>query len=54
MRNSDLTHLTWTYERELDKLQKTWGWEGVAPAVPPNAEDVIERVVKYGLGGKQW
>mmetsp|Transcript_24963 Transcript_24963/g.61513 ORF Transcript_24963/g.61513 Transcript_24963/m.61513 type:complete len:561 (-) Transcript_24963:17-1699(-) len=46
VRNSDLTHLTWTYERELSKLQAEWGWESVAPALPQNADDVIERIVR--------
>ena len=54
VRNSDLTHFTWTFERELSKLQSAWGWESVAPALPHNAEDVIERVVRHGLQSGQW
>ena len=29
VRNSDLKHLTWTYERELAKMKEKWGWNGV-------------------------
>lgn len=44
-RNADLTHLTWTYERELIKLQKKWGWSGVAPELPRENDRIIERVL---------
>ena len=46
VRNADLTHLTWTYERELGKLQKKYGWTGVAPELPANKDRVIERVLR--------
>ena len=38
VRNSDLKHLTWTYERELLKLQEKFDWVGVAPVLPEEAE----------------
>jgi hypothetical protein len=46
VRNSDLTHLTWTYERELSKLQKKWGWSGVAPELPAEKDRIMERVLR--------
>ena len=55
VRNSDLTHLTWTYERELSKLQEKWGWEGVAPVLPNAIDDtLVEEVVENGLAGERW
>lgn len=55
VRNSDLTHLTWTYERELSKMQKKWGWEGVAPVLPDAIDDMlVEEIVECGLDGKGW
>mmetsp|Transcript_21480 Transcript_21480/g.34756 ORF Transcript_21480/g.34756 Transcript_21480/m.34756 type:complete len:593 (+) Transcript_21480:200-1978(+) len=46
VRNSDLTHLTWTYERELSKLQQRWGWSGWAPALPADKDRIIQRVLQ--------
>jgi hypothetical protein len=45
VRNSDLKHLTWTYERELGKLQDTFDWTGVAPRLSEEtAEEVLELI----------
>ena len=45
VRNSDLKHLTWTYERELGKLHDKFDWMGVAPRLDDEtAEQVVELV----------
>tara|TARA_B110000977_G_scaffold53537_1_gene72804 strand:- start:16649 stop:18517 length:1869 start_codon:yes stop_codon:yes gene_type:complete len=45
VRNSDLKHLTWTYERELGKLQEKFDWMGVAPRLDEGtAEEVVELI----------
>ena len=45
VRNSDLKHLTWTYERELGKLHDKYDWMGVAPRLDDEmAEQVVELV----------
>jgi len=53
VRNKDFKHLTWTYERELIKLQKLWGWSGVVPPLP-SSDGIIQRVEDYGLNGRGW
>ena len=53
VRSKDFKHLTWTYERELIKLQKVWGWTGVVPPLPAS-EGIIRRVEDYGLNGRGW
>ena len=45
VRNSDLKHLTWTYERELLKLQEKFDWVGVAPVLPEEAEARVVEVL---------
>jgi polyphosphate glucokinase len=42
VRNSDLKHLTWTYERELGKLHDKFDWMGVAPRLD---DETAEQVV---------
>ena len=55
VRNADFKHMTWTYERELQKLQKTWGWSGVMPPLPEETSENVLKVVKeYGLNGRGW
>lgn len=45
VRNSDLKHLTWTYERELAKLHDKFDWMGVAPLLDEEtAKQVVELV----------
>lgn len=50
VRNSDLKHLTWTYERELAKMKEKWGWNGVAPELPEDCNDdgcdIIQQIIK--------
>ena len=53
VRNADFKHLTWTYERELKKLQKEWNWSGVVPQLPADGL-LLESVEKYGLSGSGW
>jgi hypothetical protein len=45
VRNSDLKHLTWTYEREIGKLHDKFDWMGVAPRLDDKtAEDVVKLI----------
>lgn len=53
VRNADFKHITWTYERELKKLQKKWGWSGVVPPFPAS-ENFLSEVEECGLTGKSW
>ena len=46
VRNSDLKHLTWTYERELGKMREKWGWKGVAPELPEDCDPIIKQIIK--------
>jgi len=50
VRNSDLKHLTWTYERELGKLRERWGWDGYAPDIPPEKDEAVLHE-RYALAG---
>lgn len=53
VRNADFKHLTWTYERELKKLQKQWGWNGVVPPLT-STDALLKTVEDYGLSGRGW
>ena len=53
VRNADFKHLTWTYERELKKLQKSWGWSGVVPPLD-STDTLVDIVEEYGLSGRGW
>jgi len=53
VRNADFKHLTWTYERELKKLQTEWNWSGVVPPMPAEGK-LLEYVERHGLNGGGW
>ena len=45
VRNADLKHLTWTYERELGKLHDKYDWSGVAPLLSKEAEEEVVEIL---------